>query len=351
MAFLELRRFALCACASLIMLAGCGGADQVPLLSSGGVAQTVSLGKSWISSQWRSELRNAHHRKRLLLYVGVAGYPGAVDILDYKTGALMGQLLDVFVAPDGLCSDPKGNVYVADYSLDEGFEIQAGTTNVVKSWQTDGSANGCAVSENGDVAFTNFKTGPSGGGNVEVFPGGAPSGVVYPGPGYNDMPAAYDNKGNLFETCDTGPCTGSSPELWELPAGGSSWMPLSSKSAIPWAPIEWDGKYLAILCDISQSRRKACIDQVTVSGSTAKVVNIVRFSADRGCGRYLAIDNWAEDAKRPDGQTTSPATQIAALDSQCNPAPILVWSYPSGGAPKRIIHVAENGLSATIVKV
>lgn len=352
--------------ASLILLGACGGVSQVPLVSSGGTAPTVPLGrqnvehapalmthgsfvlpqlnrgKSWMSSQWRKEQRNPQHKKRLLLYVGVHGYFGSVDILDYKTGAMVGQVSGDFVDPGGLCSDREGNVYVADYA-GEGSEIQAGTTEVIKTWPTAGRTDGCAVSDGGDVAFSNWETGPDGGGNVEVFPGGGPTGIIHYGPGHNDMPAAYDDKGNLFI---------SSGSLWELPAGDNSWRRLNSDRPMPWGAVEWDGRYLAVTCNESFEKKGTCIKQVSVSASTAKVVNNVRLLVRRGlCGRYLWLDMWAEDAREPDGQTTSPATQIAAIDGQCDPAPILVWSYPAGGTPKRTIDVERYAEGATIVKI
>jgi hypothetical protein len=373
--FFRLRCYGLGVCISLIMFGGCGGAAQMPQPSSG-IAQTVppgrqnvdhtlalttrlgfgapqvNRGNSWMSSQWRNELLNPHHKKRVLLYVGVgvSYYANAiVEVLDFKTGAKIGQVSG-FSDPEALCSDRKGNVYVGD-TYYGGFEIQAGTTRVINSWpNTGGEPDGCAVSSSGDVAFTNWKSNPEGGGDVEVFPGGGHTGIIHYGPGTYDEPAAYDNKGNLCETCFGGPssCNSGKPELWEIPAGGNSWMPLSSNRSLGWAPLEWDGKFLAILCGVSINEHRTCIDQVAVSGSTAKRVNQVRFSARSGRGRHLIITTtWAEDAKEPNGQTTSPATQIAASGG----SNILVWSYPAGGKPKRTIITDQYVHSVTIVKV
>ena len=336
--------------ASLILVAGCGS-PQMPFGGTGAMPQGSSIathvnqGKSWMSSQWRNEVRNPHHKKRLLLYVGVHEFSGSgvVDILDYKTGSLIGQASG-FLYPDGLCSDRNGNVYVADVGA--GYEIQAGTTNVIKSWSTaptDGSTTACAVSAGGDVAFTNWESSYEGGGNVKVFPGGGPIGIDYPGPGAFDTPAAYDDKGDLFI---------SSGSLWEIPAGDSSWRPLKSSRPMPWGAVEWDGKYLAVTCNESFEKKGSCIKRVTVSGSTAKVVDNVRLLVRRGlCGRYLNLATWAEDAMEPNGQTTSPASQIAAVDGQCDPTVIDVWSYPAGGTPTRTIDVGPFAGGVTIIKI
>jgi len=124
------------------------------------------------------------------IWASDVGY-GSVDMIAYPSGTLIGQVAG-FSFPYGLCSDKSGNVYVTDFSLEEGFEIQAGSTTVINSWPTGGEAIGCSVSNSGDVAFTNFYPG-----GVVVFPGGGPTGTTYLGPAY-DWPASYDKKGHLF---------------------------------------------------------------------------------------------------------------------------------------------------------
>ena len=360
--FFVLRCFTLGVCLGCIALAGCGGTAQVPQLSSGGAAQTVppgrqvfNRGKSWMSSWWLNQLHNPHHKKEKLLYLDAYGKRGhVIDVLDYRTGRLIGQVYAGLYGATNFCSDRNGNVYVALWDAG-GFEFQRGTTKVIKTFETSGSPSGCAVSKSGDVAFSIWEVGHSGGGSVEVFPGGGSTGTVYPGPGYNDMPAAYDDKGNLFETCFGGPssCNSGNPELWELPAGGSSWMPLRSNRPISWGPLEWDGKYLALLELEPIQMCRACIDQIAVSGNRYKLVNKLRL-LDSSCSVELG-SGWGENAKNPNGQTTSPATEIVAGNTAgCSPpAPILVWSYPAGGAPKRTISLRHDTPAgpATIVKI
>ena len=226
---LGLRCFALGVCLC-VAVAGCGGAAQVPQLSSGGVALAVPLerqdfnrGKSWMSSRWLNELHNPHHKKRKLLYFGANGngrHP--IDILDYKTGALVGQVYWGFYGGSNLCSDRNGNVYAASWKSG-GFEIRAGTAKVIKTFDMQGNPDDCAVNKSGDVAFSIADNGHEGcqGSGVEVYSGGRRHGTFYPGPKSCNMPAAYDGAGNLFI---------SDGKLWELPAGNSSWIQAAVQS-------------------------------------------------------------------------------------------------------------------------
>ncbi len=340
-----LRCFTLGVCLCIAVV-GCGGTAQVPQLSSGGPAQTVPLerqdfnrGKSWMSSRWLNELHNPHHKKQKLLYLDAHGKGRhVVDILDYRTGALIGQIYWGTYGATNLCSDRNGNVYAASWDSG-GFEIRAGTTQVIKTFDTLGTVDGCAVSKSGDVAFTVANRSPvsCSGSGVLVYPGSGGHSTFYPGPDdCGDMPAAYDDKGNLFI---------SDGKLWELPAGGSSWKPLRSNRSISSGPLEWDGKYLALLephqlCETQKKPKRGCIDQIAVSGDKYNVVNRIQL-LDSSC-RVELFSGWAENAKNPNGQTTSPATEIVAGNGGCYPVPIQVWSYPAGGAPAGTISLPQD---------
>jgi hypothetical protein len=308
-------------------------------------AQRVDRKKSWISPQWRSALRKTHKNTKVLWGADV-DY-AAVEAYDYKTGALIGEVTG-FSYPYGLCSDTNGNVYVADFSLEEGFEIQADTLSIIKSWPTGGEAIGCSVNRSGDVAFTNFYPG-----GVVVFPGGGPTGHTYPGPGY-DWPAGYDPNGNLFVECNyVSPC--SSPHIAELPAGGSSWIVLNFSPGITFsAAVQWDGKYLALADAQCNGSNESCIDQVTVSGSTVTLVNRVRFTTGTGCSNYLDFGGSVGfNAKNPNGLLTRGATALVASNLWCSPGPVDIWPYPVGGAPKRVLQLMPYSYvyGVTITKI
>ena len=81
-----------------------------------------------------------------------------------------------------------------------GFEIQAGTTKVIKTFDMLGNPDGCAKSKSGDVAFSIEDNGHEGcqGSGVDTYPGGTLYGTFYPGPKNCNMPAAYDRGARLF---------------------------------------------------------------------------------------------------------------------------------------------------------
>jgi hypothetical protein len=330
-----------------------GGADirhALALTNPAGFlpVQRVDRQKSWIDPQWRSALRNAH-KKTKLLWVADLGY-AAVEAYNYKTGALIGEVTG-FSYPYGLCSDTNGNVYVSDFSLEEGFEIQARTFKIINSWPTGGEAIGCSVSNRGDVAFTNFYPG-----GVVIFPGGGPTGRTYSGPGY-DWPAGYDPSGNLFVECNyVSPC--SNPSLAELPAGGSSWIFLNVSPGLKFpTAVQWDGKYLvlALADQVCSGGNNTCLDQVTVSGSTVTLVNTVRLTAgSSGCSGYVGLSgSLGFNARDPNGILKREATALASPNLWCFPSPVLIWPYPAGGAPKRVLQLMPNssGYGATITKL
>src|SRR5579863_7521909 len=241
----SLARYGLGLAAGLAFLAGCSAAGTSPSLGSGSsVMPSASrsnasklfamtnvlhrgLGsvKGHISHSWMKHVPGG----TVLLYASDDSYL-TVDVYDYPSGTLVGQATG-FGDPFGLCSDKHGNVYVADYTSGKAYEIQAGTTTVINSWTVGGDPIGCDVSAKGDLAVSDFygSSGPSGSGSVTIFKGGGATGTNYAGPAYDWAPG-YDKKGNLFVECAyLSPCT--SPSLYELPAGGSSFQAITLSGA------------------------------------------------------------------------------------------------------------------------
>jgi len=320
-----LSRHAVGIVAGLALLAGCSSNGTTPSVSGSSVApmsahgghdvQQHPLAHSWMQEPpkgtggtiWATDLEYA-----------------SVDVIAYPSGALIGQVSG-FSYPYGDCSDKSGNVYVADFSDGKGFEIQAGTTKVINSWPTGGETIGCSVSDSGDVAFTNFYPG-----GVVVFPGGGPTGVSYPGPGY-DWPAGYDPSGNLFVMCNyVSPC--SSPHLAELPAGSSSWIFLNL-SPPPDSPsgVQWMDKYLGVGANNG-------IELVAISGSNATVIKTIILNGGT-CSTYMDFpSSWGSVSKRPDGVVTKKIKDLIAPNLWCFPTPINVYKA-KGGDPISAIMV------------
>lgn len=257
---------------------------------------------------------------------------GTVDMIAYPSGTLMGQVSG-FSFPQSDCSDSSGNVYVGDAGTGYGYEIQAGTTNVINSWFTDGYTMGCSVSRSGDVSFTDFYTyfSPYGGG-VWVFPGGGATGTFYAGPGGDDWAAGYDPSGNLYVACDYGaPC--STPRIAELPAGGNTWIFLNFNGRLTFpGAIQNMGKYLGITDQEYGGQFYSAIGLAKVSGSDVTVVKVILLEGGSTCSSsYEDLSgSWGSVSKKPDGVVTKRVTRVIGSNLWCFPSPLNVWKAKGG---------------------
>lgn len=315
-------RYGFSAAAGLAILAACSANGSAPSPSVNTVAP-MSVGGNHtmtrrpIAHSW---MRKPPKGTSGTIWATDVEY-ASVDIVAYPSGALIGQVSG-FEYPYGDCSDKQGNVYVADFDLEEGFEIQAGTTKVINSWPTGGEAVGCSVSNSGDVSFSNYT--PS---EVIVFPGGGPSGRAYPGPG--QWPAGYDPHGNLFVIC-TGASPCSTPQLAELPAGSTSWIYLNvNGSTLNYLyGAQWMDKYLGV--GGVNGTGLTGIALLKIAGSTATVVKTITLGST-GCSTYMnGSISWGSVAKKPDGVVTKKIKGIVAANLWCFPSPINVYKAKGG---------------------
>jgi len=246
----------------------------------------------------------------------------AVDVISYPGGTLIGQVAG-FSGPWGLCSDKNGNVYVADFYGEKGYEIQAGTTNVINSWSTGGNTIGCSVSDSGDIAFTNFSPG-----GAVVFARGGPTGTTYPGPG-RDWPAGYDKKGRLFVECNDGsPC--STPHLAELSGGKWTLLNLDTTITFPGA-VQLMGAVLGVSDQEPNGMFGAAIYNTKVDGDNAHDVRTVNYNGSSDCSSPALGASWGSISKKPDGlQSVKGAIRDIAASAGCG---IGIWDAAKGGDP------------------
>jgi hypothetical protein len=367
----NLARYAFGIAAGAALLAGCsttgtqpaiGGSGQSVPQVSRGHHDLATVQKLFAMTNFQHKYPEHQHIKKIkswmqrvpkgtqLVYVSDVEY-GTVDVINYKTGALVGQATG-FEYPYGSCSDKHGNVYVTDFDLETATELQAGGTTAINSWATGGLPIGCSVDKKGDLAVTNFETESSSGlGNVIVFAGGGPSGTTYSGPGL-DWPAGYDKKGDLFvESSDEGACP--TPCLAELVDG--SWQVLSYDQTINFpASVELMGKTLGVGDQDGggPSSFDMAIYATTVSGSTATnkhttlITDTCYASED-----YVDFVSWGNVSKKPNGLQTRKVKAIVGTNADCFPTPLNTWAFPAGGNPKSSIPPWEAysyGYSATI---
>jgi hypothetical protein len=315
MKLVSLRRHLVGIAAGVALLAGCSSSSTTPSVGYANAQYRAVLVKHPLAHSWMHKLPKDI---KDLVWASDVDY-GTVDVISYPGGTLIGQVAG-FSFPYGLCSDKNGNVYVADFSLEEGFEIAAGTTKIINSWPTDGETIGCSVSNTGDVAFTDSY--PSG---VWVFPGGAASGTFYAGPAY-DAIAGYDPRGNLFLVCyNASPCD--NPRLAELPAGGSSWIFLNFSGTLSVGGVQNMDKYLGIG---TASSTQSAVDLVKIAGSNASLVKAIPLYGS-GCGSYMSSSSsWGLVSKQPNGVVTKHIKGLIAANLFCYPSPINVYKAKGG---------------------
>lgn len=283
-----------------------------------------------------------------LLYVSDNGYyPAVVDVFNYNSGSMVGQVAGSFEYLYDPCSDKKGNVYVPDFKSGVVYEIQHRTTNVIKSWADNGNPIGCSVSGSGNIAVSAFHYGGvSADGAVIVYPGGAKSGTVYGGPG-DDFPATYDKAGDIFVEADyAGQCT--SPCLAELPKGGKSWKVLSYDQSIYFpGSVELMGKSLGVGDQQSGGSLVTGIYATTLSGDTAHNTHTTTLT-DSSCSIGNDVVGWANVSKKPNGLQLKTVTAVSGANVWCET--LDTWKFPAGGDPNGIIRGAVAPHGATLIE-
>lgn len=192
-----------------------------------------------------------------LLYVSNGN--GIVNIYNYSTQALIGELID-FTKPEGECTDRKGDVYIADYGARDIAEYAHGATTALRVLK-DGPYNpdACAVDpKSGDLAVANYSNGDSlyTQGSLAIYKHAKGKPTYYKSNAlYNVNGVAYDGYGDLLVTgfflysgyrAETafGYLTPKSRSLQQIA------LPPPYTSTGTWeavAGVIWDGKYFGVM--------------------------------------------------------------------------------------------------------
>ncbi|HYL27600.1 MAG TPA: hypothetical protein VEW74_07175 [Candidatus Nitrosotalea sp.] len=307
------------------ILAGCSGNAMQPnpagMTTTGAGSPMQTMGATPFAAA-RPAMRTASGRhsdwvspdkkkKAALLYISDYG-SNVVDFYNYtpgKIGSQAGSISSGISGPQGLCSDKKGDVYVANTNNGQVLEYGHGSTTVKNTLTTSGEyPAGCSVSKKGDLAVTGICSNPScGQGALLVFTKakGTPKSYTCSNL-YRYYFAAYDTKGNLYVD---GESSGGSFGLCELPKGSSTLgnISVSSPPSFP-GGVQWDGKYVSI---VDQNGAKA--DQYSVSGGSATLAGSVSLNG--------ASDIVSDTINK--GYLIGPDAGNLAVE---------IWAYPAGGS-------------------
>lgn len=318
------RAFSVCMAAA--MLDGCGAIreaqddTQPPVAAPDAMAQShlpaqhKARGRSWMLPEAKTD--------ELLYYT--TGYPGAVVVLSYPQGKVVGALQGLD-GPDGVCSDATGDVFVTTGPTETVVEFAHGGTEPIATLGDFGYyAGGCAVDPvTGNLAVANLAAfNSSSTTTVAIYNGATGKPTDYVAQGFSRFEwCAYDASGDLFVDGDAG--------LTEMRYGEQSFtnIPLG----VSGQGIQWDGKYLAMVDPTSK-----VIYRIAVSGSSGSVAQTAPFT---GLIALLANDFVLTGSK-----------VVMPYASRGDINRIGLWHYPKAGRIEKMISKIE-GLNAITLSI
>jgi hypothetical protein len=313
----DLNCFALNVCVAAAMLAGCGGSQVAP---TGGpmISSHATRGKSWMLPEAKSQD---------LLYVARSS-PGEVSVYTYPKGKPVGTIS--IAAPNGICSDGKGNVFVVGVESQQIYEYAHGGSQPIATLDDSGNNPlGCAVDpSSGDLAVT----GGDGLANAAIYQNAQGSPTVYTDPFAGAFTfCTYDSQSNLFM---------GGGDLFELPKGGNSFVEIPimggpSETSPP--GIQWDGNYIALQQTGPSRKGPARIYQISISGSSASAVNEIDLSSRLNENPHYGAQFWIGN-----GTIVSPESTNRNIG---------LWHYPKGGKEYHTIKVSAKEGFLTAVTV
>jgi hypothetical protein len=265
-----------------------------------------------------------------LLYVTSGA---AVAVYSYPQGELEGQLTG-FLDAVGECTDPKGNVYITDYTADAVFEYAHGGSRAIRKLSLPGSgAVACAVDpSNGDLAVTSVGNASGMGANVAIFrkAKGKPRTYTYRailGYAY----CAYDNAGNLFVDGTPAQGYGYYYELAELPRLGNALEPVTLDNGISWAAgLQWNGRYLAVGQPVDPN-----ISRYTISAGYGTFVGSTELSSAYDATQFVIAGSKAI------------VVNLYYVDRYIARWDVLVFDYSAGGYPTQ--EILDSGVPVNSV--
>lgn len=256
------------------LLSACSGISSTPTgapvaagASAGARAPIAPLsgGRSWVSPEAK--------KAKSLLYV-TDGSNNSAYILTYPKGKVVGTLTNLN-APNGMCVDAKGDVYITENYGQQIVEYaHGGSTPIATLSDTSWQPDGCSVDpKTGNVAVANIVTTSFTEGSLAIYPKGSSNATYYTPPGswFSVNAIGYDNKGNVFIAGSDGFEGGQNFETGELPNGSSGIENTSLSNQSDFGNpgnVQWDGKYVTYA-----DANSGTVYRYTFSGSSGTEVS------------------------------------------------------------------------------
>jgi hypothetical protein len=300
-------------CATVVMLAGCGGAQT-------GMGAAVPQGATAQSQAHRASGSSG------LIYANE--YAGPVNIYTYPQGQYVAQ----FDPPNfvqGMCADNKGDVFLTTPGASEYqgyvYEYAYGATTPSQHLVESGWWDPVACSwdpSTGNLAVANDSMhSPSA--NIAIFSDAQGSPTFFNLPNsYSASSIAYDNQGNLFTRGNEA----NPPHLHyaELPLGRETVRYITIKHNWDALEIQSDGTYMTGLGSATERRNSnPYVARMTCKGTKAKIIGQTNFS---GFGKHAGGAYWisGNGVVIPMGIVSGNLT-------------FGVFPYPQGGGPEATV--------------
>ncbi|MFZ0363731.1 MAG: hypothetical protein WAL67_05950 [Candidatus Cybelea sp.] len=269
--------------------------------------------KSWISPDVKRATR--------LAFVTDLG-AGDISIFSLPNFKLKGTLTG-FSQPQGMCSDNKGNVYVANTEAFDVVEItRAGS--IVNTWDDAyGYPVGCAVDPaTGNLAVSDI-FGITGSGQVLIFSAGSHTPQVlsnsaqyfYYFVGYGPNSELWTSGRTIYGDYMASACNTSSCNTIDL-TGGTIYFP---------GAVQWDGRRgnWVLFDQTCNATAASCSYPVSASGVLGTATTYDNYNGNGVCGMAQGVIA-ANNLNFVIGSDASCTSSSAAIGR---------WGYPAGGTP------------------
>jgi len=312
-----------CLCAVAAVLAGC----------SGGTGATPSIPPAeFPSNSWMDPAAIGQD----LLYVSDAN-TWIAYVYTFPQGKRVGALTG-FDQPAGMCTDAKGDVWIANSAAQQIVEYAHGGKDPIATLvDPQGYPQDCAVDpSSGDLAVTNSNTPLEHAGGVEVYKDAKGTPTLYQDSSiFNFHACTYDKKGDLFVN-GTSYATRDF-EFAELPKNGNalSAITLSGGTVEEAAGLQWDGNYAALGDGEDTASGTSAIYHVQIAGSSARVVGTTLLSGASQLGLFF----WIQDG-------------FVVGANCCQPyGSEIFWKYPAGGPATKTLRGPLDAPIGSVVSV
>lgn len=240
--------------------------------------------------------------------------------VDVYSGGLRKGALTGFNFPQGLCSDPQGDVFIPA-QLDNDIVVYAhgGTSPIAVLPDPNEAPLSCSFdATSGTLAVANVTSSNLSAGSISLYSNarGYPQ-IVYDPNIELVYECGFDNRGNLFVDGLTNfPSNGGVFQFAELPKGASSFtnIALSKKISVP-GMVQWDGKFVTV----GDAKNGALY---FTNGAGGKIVKTARLR-----GTNYDFQPWVQGKKIIVPSVYSAYTGF--------------WHYPAGGDAYKTIKIGS----------